>query len=450
MGMKWEGGDPRLKYKDVLAADSREVPKHIWEESRGSFENRVRPVSMYIGRDWHEREKKNLWSRVWQFACREEQIPEVGDYIIYEIAGYSYLVIRVAPDQIKAYPNACLHRGRQLKDYPGRCSVIRCPFHGIAWELDGRLKEIPAPWEFPHVDPEKFRLPEISVGTWAGFVFINPDPNAQLLHEYLGEIVEHFAKWDLENRYIEAHVSKVLRCNWKVAQEAFMECWHGAATHPQVLPYAGIGMCQVDVYEHFARLITPSEVAGPFLRWDPNVEEMLRATLDVRLDEPLPVQPKEGESARDYIVRVTRESWRKYYGDKIDEWADCELVDNFTYTVFPNMMPWGGVHKICYRFRPNGDDHQSSIMEVFLLSPFAGERPKPAQETKLGPDEPWSNASELGILANVLDQDTYNMDRMQRGLEVLARHAPGMTLAAYQEDNLKWFHALLDKYVEGE
>ena len=69
----------------------------------------------------------------WQFACREEHIPEIGDHIVYDIAGRSYLVIRTAPGEIKAYPNACLHRGRQLKSYAGRCSEIRCPFHGFTW-----------------------------------------------------------------------------------------------------------------------------------------------------------------------------------------------------------------------------------------------------------------------------------------------------------------------------
>jgi phenylpropionate dioxygenase-like ring-hydroxylating dioxygenase large terminal subunit len=433
-------------YTDVLDSDSKEVPKHIREQSRGTFDLTESPIDRYIKREWHEREKQQLWNRVWQLACREEHIPEVGDHIVYEIAGRSYLVIRSAPDEIRAYPNACLHRGRQLKDYAGRCDQIRCPFHGFTWGLDGELRHLPAGWEFPHVSRENFRLPAISVGTWAGFVFINPDPNAEPLEAFLGEITEHFAKWDLGNRYLEAHVSKVLRCNWKVAQEAFMECWHAAATHPQTLPYAAFGVCQVDVYGNFARFITPSEMAGPMMRGEPTAEEMLRATMDVRIDEQLPVQLEPGETARSFIVRGTREKWRQFLGDRIDDWADCELVDNFTYTVFPNIMPWGGVHKLCYRFRPNGDDHRSCIMEVLYLAPFSGDRPPPSPEIKLGVDDPWTSVPALGIIGNILNQDVANMEKVQFGLESAVK--PTVTWAAYQEDNIRWMHRLLDRYLE--
>lgn len=448
MGERLDLGGRLLSYQDVLDLDTKEVPKHIRQESRGNFDFSEAHIGHYISRENHEREKEKLWKRVWQFACREEHIPEVGDHVLYEIAGTSYLIIRSAPDTIRAYPNSCLHRGRQLKQYAGRCSEIRCPFHGISWQLDGELKQIPAPWEFPHVDADNFRLPAISVGTWGGFVFINPDPDAEPLEQFLGELVDQFAKWDMENRYVEAHVSKILRCNWKIAQEAFMECWHAAATHPQTVPYAAFGVCQVDVYENFARFITPSEVVGPLMPGDPTTEEMLRATMDVREDEQLPVQLQPGETARDFVIRGTREKWRAFMGDSIEEWADCELVDNFTYTIFPNMMPWGGVHKICYRFRPNGDDHRTCIMDVFYVSPFTGERPPPAEEVKLGVDDPFGSAPSLGMVGNILDQDCFNMERVQYGLESAQKQT--VTFAAYQEDNLKWMHRAMARYMEAE
>jgi nitrite reductase/ring-hydroxylating ferredoxin subunit len=446
MGERLDVGDRRISYQDVLDLDTREVPKHIRQESRGNFDFDEAPIDIYISREWHELEKQKLWKRVWQLACREEHLPEVGDHIVYEIAGLSYLVIRSAPDEIRAFPNACLHRGRQLKDYAGTCSEIRCSFHAMTWELNGDLKRIPAPWEFEHVDPEQFKLPQARVGVWEGFVFINPDPEAEPLESFLGDLTQHFAKWDLEHRYVEAHVSKKLRCNWKVAQEAYMECWHAAATHPQTVPYAAFGVCQVDCYDNFSRFITPSEVVGPMMPWEPTTEQMLRSTMDIRDDEELPVTLEEGETARSFIVRTTREKWRAFLGDKIEEWADCELVDNFTYTVFPNIMPWGGVHKLFYRFRPNGDDHRTCIMDVFLISPFVGERPAPAEENALGFDDPFSGASELGLVGNILDQDCFNMEKVQFGLETATKQT--VTFASYQEDNLKWLHRRLRGFME--
>lgn len=448
MGERLNLGGRRLTYQDVLDLDTKEVPKHLREESRGSFDFTEADISFYVARETHELEKERLWKRVWQFACREEEIPNVGDTLVYEIAGTSYIIVRIAPDTIKAYPNACLHRGRQLRDYDGWCSELRCPFHGITWRLDGTLKSIPASWEFEHVEKRTFRLPAVSVGTWGGFVFINPNPDAEPLESYLGELPEQFAKWDMQNRYIEAHVSKVLRCNWKIGLEAFMECWHAAATHPQTVPYAAFGVCQVDVYDNFARFITPSEVVGPLMPGDPSSEDLLRATMDVRVDEQLPFELKPGQTARDFVIGSTREKWRGYLGDRIDDWADCELVDNFTYTIFPNMMPWGGVHKLNYRFRPNGDDHRSSIMDVYLVAPFEGERPAPAPEIKLSADEPFGSAGTLGIVGNILDQDVFNMEKVHFGLESARKQT--VTFASYQEDNLRWHHRLHGRYLYGD
>jgi phenylpropionate dioxygenase-like ring-hydroxylating dioxygenase large terminal subunit len=71
------------------------------------------PVSRYTSREYHELEREHLWRRLWQMASRQEHIPEVGSYVRYDIAGDSYLVVRTR-DGIKAYVNACLHRGRAL------------------------------------------------------------------------------------------------------------------------------------------------------------------------------------------------------------------------------------------------------------------------------------------------------------------------------------------------
>lgn len=434
-------------YQELLDADSREVPPVLRQRSDRLLGTREIPIDRYIDRAWHDRERQLLWPRVWQFACREEHVAEVGDHTVYDIAGRSYLIIRTEAG-IKAYPNACLHRGRQLKQYPGRCSEIRCSFHGFAWHLDGRLKHIPAAAEFPEVAPggEQMRLPEVRVGTWAGFVFINPDPQAPPLEGFLGDLDRHFARYDLAARYVEAHVAKVVRANWKLAQEAFMESFHVNATHPQTLPYAGDLLTQVDTWDSYSRMITPSEVPSPLLEESPSQDEMLRATFDVRLGEPSPLSVGPGEDARGIVVAATRERWRALIGERIDEWSDTELVDNFVFTVFPNFHPWGGVHKIVYRFRPNGDDHRSSIMETLLLSPFVGERPQPAPVHWLGEDEPWSRATELGLLGKIFDQDMFNMERVQLGLESTVKRTVKLSLT--QENKIRWHHSLLELWME--
>ena len=439
---------PGLTYQDLLDADTHPVPDVLRLESPRFLGDADIPKDRYTSREWHRREVDRLWMRVWQFACREEHIPEVGDYIVYDIAGLSFVVIRTESG-IKAYPNACLHRGRRLKDYDGHCSEIRCAFHGFTWAIDGTLASVPAAWDFPHVDqrPDDFHLPECKVGTWAGFVFINPDQDAQPLEEFIGELDQQFAVWDLENRYVEAHVSKVIRANWKITQEAFCEAYHVGGTHPQILPYLGDTNSQVDIWDTFSRVITPGGTPSPLLPWEPTEEDMLRSMLDVRVDQETPLPLEAGQTARAVAAAAARERWRKMVGDRVDRMSDSEMMDSLDYTLFPNFHPWGAFNRIVYRFRPNGDDHRSSIMEVLFLSPFEGERPPPAPVHVLGPDDPWVDAPELGMLAKVFEQDTFNMGNIQLGLETTFK--PGITLGNYQESKVRWLHQLLGDWVEG-
>jgi len=440
---------PGPSWQDVLDQDSRPVPDFLRAESPYLNGFGDIPKDRYLSREWHEKEKACLWSRVWQFACREEQIPEVGSYIVYEIADQSYLVTRVSRDEIKAYPNVCLHRGRLLKTYDGRCSEFRCPYHGFAWHLDGELKHIPAEWDFPHLEArsEDMALPEVKVGTWAGFVFINPDPEAESLQDFLGEeILRHFERWDLENRYIQAHVSKIVNCNWKIANEAFSEGFHVNATHPQGMTYTGDPQSQVDIWGNTARNISPKGIPCPLLPFVPTEEQMLRDALDVREGEPLPIPFEDGETMRTALSRAGRERFRDSFGDRVDDLTDAEFLDAWVYTVFPNFMPWGAFNRIFYRFRPNGDEHESCIFEIFYLAPFSGDRPPPATETKLGPSDPWTDAQELEKLAMVAEQDTFNMQRVHQGLKVLRRE--GVLLSRYQESIVRWRQDLIQEYVE--
>ncbi|MDH3640608.1 MAG: aromatic ring-hydroxylating dioxygenase subunit alpha [Gammaproteobacteria bacterium] len=435
---------PGITYQELLDTDSHEVPEVLRLESpapRGMVDV---SIDRYISHDFHDREMDRLWSRVWQFACREEHIPESGDYVLYEIGRQSYVVIRTEAGAIKCFVNACLHRGRQLKQYDGRCSELRCPYHGFAWETDGRLKDIPAQWDFPQVVADEFALPEAAVGTWAGFVFINPDPDAASLESFLGDMPAHFERWKLGERYVQAHIAKEIRANWKIAQEAFSEAFHANATHPQTLPYLGDTNSQVDVWDNFSRVITPGGTPSPLLDWEPNEADILRYMLDIREDMQ-PPWSVEGTTARLSAADSARERWRPVVGDLVDEWSDAEFIDNLDYTLFPNFHPWGAFNRIVYRFRPNGDDHRSSIMEVLFLAPFEGARPPPAKVQHLGPEQSWTDASDLGLLGKVFDQDTFNMERVQKGLETTRKQ--GVTLGGYQEAKVRWLNETLDQWL---
>ena len=133
-------------------------------------------------------------------------------------------------------------------------------------------------------------------------------------------------------------------------------------------------------------------------------------------------------------------------GDGADELSDAELSDSIYYTLFPNLHPWGAYNRITYRFRPYGDRHDMAIMECMFLDPWDHGEPKPPAVPIhwLGVDDDWTEAPELGMLARVFNQDSFNLPKVQIGLASLQKD---ITLANYQETKIRHFHHLLDQYV---
>src|SRR3546814_393177 len=243
---KLKKGDARCpgapSTQDIIAADKVAAPSWVRSESYKFLGDEDIPKDRYIDPAYAKREFETLWKKTWQFACREEHIPEVGDYHVYDLGTYSFIITRVAADDIRAYYNACLHRGTKLRasGTEGNTEEFKCTFHGWTWNLDGSHKETLCDWDFPHVDFKNLTLPQVRVERLGGFVFINMDADAPSLGDYLGkEAKAHIDAWKLENRYIYLHVAKRLPCNWKLAVDAFLEAYHVIETHPQVAPSNG-------------------------------------------------------------------------------------------------------------------------------------------------------------------------------------------------------------------
>jgi hypothetical protein len=173
---------------------------------------------------------------------------------------------------------------------------------------------------------------------------------------------------------------------------------------------------------------------------------MFDAMVDRRLDEPRMVEIGAGMTARATAAAAAREMLRPALGSSVDDLCDAELVDSFYYTVFPNFHPWGAYNRIVYRFRPNGTRVDESIMECMYLAPYpAGARPPSAKIHWLGPDDDWTEAPELGFLARVFNQDTFNLPKVQRGLMAMKKKT--VTLANYQETKIRHFHGLLERWI---
>jgi phenylpropionate dioxygenase-like ring-hydroxylating dioxygenase large terminal subunit len=140
----------------------------------------------YICPQYARSERDKLWLKVWQMACREEEIPNVGDYYVYEILDQSVIVVRIGEDEIIAHHNACRHRGRKLLEGCGRATHFHCPYHGWQWSLQGENTHVlnAEHWNGA-LDAQRLRLKSVKVARWAGFVFINFDPDCAPFSQHL-------------------------------------------------------------------------------------------------------------------------------------------------------------------------------------------------------------------------------------------------------------------------
>ena len=435
--------------RDQILADGWAVPAALTAESYEFLGDADIGYERYTSQTFFDAEMAQLWPRVWQWACREEHIPDTGDHIVYEIGPYSVLIVRTATGDIKAYHNACLHRGTKLKPSGARgfAPRLRCPFHGWTWSLDGGLESLPCRWDFPHVKDEDFSLPEVKVERWGGFVFVNLDPDAKPLSEHLGVLPEHFQNgWDLSQRHVTLHIEKELDTNWKAAQEAFLEAYHVVATHAQALPTASDANAQYDIFgETVSRFIhtigNPSpHYTHPLTQQD--ILDRMRSTPDGT------VVP-EGRTARSVAAEQLRAKMGPDLGMDLSTASDSEMLDSIEYHLFPNMCLFPGVSlPMIYRFRPIGNDPGRTLFDLVFLRPLppgAAWPPAPAP-IRLTAAQSYAEAPGMDAgLGFVYDQDTDNLAQQYQGFKASKKR--GETLGNYQEARIRHLHIGIDAYL---
>lgn len=442
---------PGPSTKDLILSDGWDVPDALVTESYEFLGDEDIPYERYTSPDFFNAELEKMWSKTWQWACREEHIPEVGDNYVYDVGPYSILVVRhgEGPDDVKAYHNACLHRGTQLRPSHSQGSAphLRCPFHGWTWNLDGTLNEIPCRWDFPKVKDDDFKLPEVRLERWGGFFFINMDPDAVPLQDYLGVLPDHFANWPLENRYIRLHVQKILPANWKASQEAFVEAYHSLETHSQAMPFSANLNAQYDVFgDRVSRFVHTFGYPDPSWEGPRSEQDILENAGMVPEGTMVP----EGRTARSVMAAHLRDSIGEEVGLDLSKYSDSEMLDSIEYHLFPNMFLFPGISlPMIYRFRPNGMDPDSAIFDLVFLAllPEGAEKPEAPEPHKLGIGDSYTTVPGLGdFLGPVYDQDTGNLEMQQRGFKASIGKA-GQTLGNYQEIRLRRLHKTLDSYL---
>ena len=415
------------------------------------------PKERYVSKAFADLEMERLWPRVWQVACRAEEIPSQGDYVEYVIGDQSILVVRSAPDTIQGFYNSCLHRGTRLADGCGQFAdcEIRCRYHAWRYHLDGRVKVIVDREEFVGI-PSNLRLREVRVESWGGFVFVNMDPDAQGLLDFLHPIPDWLGGYHLEDMRFYSHKTTILPANWKVVVDAFNEGYHVQGTHPQILPWTddvNMEYEQFDTHAHYGRLPTARRQLRPSPRLgiaDEDVDEWEilaalvsglgglfyrdeRRIVDELKDSPLPP----GRTLLEEYQNRRRQLLASR-GLDVSSFTDDQLTSADDFYWFPNVV--GPIYPgtaIMFRVRPNGLDPDSAVMDLWTLQwPGEGWQPCPH---KTYPD--WT-AKDWGLITN---QDFANMAHIQAGMK--SRAFSDLRLNPRQESNILHMHRVIDRYV---
>ena len=196
----------------IIAAEDLEAPVTIG-------------VDAYVSPEYVREERDRLWRKTWLQAGRVEDLPEVGNYITYDILDDSVLIVRSDENTIKAYWNVCPHRGRKLVDVPagqrnarGRKANFVCGFHAWTFNLEGACTYIMKREDWQgRLSDENTRLGPVKCETWGGWVWINLDPEAGPLRDYLEPAASLLDPYQLQNMRCRWRKWIVFECNWKLA-----------------------------------------------------------------------------------------------------------------------------------------------------------------------------------------------------------------------------------------
>lgn len=193
-----------------------------------------------ISPEYYELERRAVFGRTWLNIGRVEQIPRAGNYFTKELdaAGTSVVVVRGQDGEVRAFHNICRHRGNKLvwNDYPreetsGNCRQFTCKYHGWRYDLEGALTFVQQESEFFDLDKNDYGLAPLRAEVWEGFVFVNMDPDAEPLREYMGALGAGLEGYPFHEMTAVTTYRAEVGSNWKLFIDAFMEFYHAPVLH---------------------------------------------------------------------------------------------------------------------------------------------------------------------------------------------------------------------------
>lgn len=417
----------------------------------------------YTSRGIAQAERDQLWMRVWQVAGRTDELPEPGAWKEYRLLDQSYVIVRGQDGEMRGYVNACRHRGnKMLTGGSGSCATagrIVCPYHMWSYGLDGRLLRVSRPDLVGPIEKDEHGLLPVSVDCFAGFLFLNPDPDAAPLLDYLGEVADLLAPYHLQEMVPVLNVRESVNCNWKVVVDAFAEGYHVDSIHPELTQVVYIDsqkekfgffgdhfvvavpfeVANVDGFGPEQQVAGIQELPGTF----PGVADVIPSfdkLVEGHRDKEGTLNLPEGVTPRTLLQQATRETWTRK-GLDVSGLTDAQMSDNHAWQIYPNFFATvraGEATVILTLPHPDGDPNRC-VWHVFGYMWLPPEQREAARVDMTEVDVPGSYKYFMA-----LQQDYEQMPRQQLGLR--NSRLEHMSLAKH-EIRIAHFHRSVDRYL---
>jgi choline monooxygenase len=195
---------------------------------------RTLPWSWYSDPAVLRLEHERIFRRFWQYAGRVDEVARPGSFAATRAGDVPVVLVRDEDGTLRAFLNVCRHRGSLVCTGSGARRTLQCPYHAWTYGLDGRLLNAPRMEREGQTATDGLGLVQLRLETWGPFAFVNPDPGASPLSDFLGDIPARIADAGIDVdalRFLERSESET-EANWKICAENYLECYHCPTAHP--------------------------------------------------------------------------------------------------------------------------------------------------------------------------------------------------------------------------
>ncbi|MES2145266.1 MAG: aromatic ring-hydroxylating dioxygenase subunit alpha, partial [Pseudomonadota bacterium] len=217
------------------------------------------PAWTYSDPEFFAVEMKRIIRRSWQIVCHVSDVTHIGDYHTLDYAGESVIAIRGDDGVVQAFTNVCRHRGSRLVDDAAGCAKrLVCPYHGWAYDLDGRLTGVPLKSSYPDLDLSRHGLVPVDLEIFQGFIFVRlEDDGGPSVAQMMAPCLTDLAPYRFEDLRALGRVTlRERRVNWKNIGDNYSDALHIAVAHPGLRRLVGQGYA-VEAHPHIDRIVAP-------------------------------------------------------------------------------------------------------------------------------------------------------------------------------------------------